>query len=81
MLSDFGIAKILETRELTSLTGSSVGVGTPEYMAPEQWTGKADVQSDVYSLGIVLYEMVTGRKPYQAETPAAILLKRESPPS
>ena len=80
LLTDFGIAKILESRELTTLTGSSVGVGTPEYMAPEQWTGKADVQSDVYSLGIVLYEMVTGRKPYVADTPAAILLKQATEP-
>jgi serine/threonine protein kinase len=80
LLTDFGIAKILETRELTTLTGSSVGVGTPEYMAPEQWTGKADVRSDVYSLGIVLYEMVTGRKPYEADTPAAILLMQATEP-
>ena len=80
LLTDFGIAKILETRELTTLTGTGVGVGTPEYMAPEQWTGKADVQSDVYSLGIVLYEMVTGRKPYMADTPAAILLKQATEP-
>lgn len=80
LLTDFGIAKILETRELTTLTGTGVGVGTPEYMAPEQWTGQADVQSDIYSVGIVLYEMVTGRKPYVADTPAAILLKQATEP-
>jgi serine/threonine protein kinase len=61
MLTDFGIAKILEIKETTSLTGSGIGVGTPEYMAPEQWTGQTTAQSDIYSLGVVLYEMVTGR--------------------
>jgi arabinogalactan oligomer/maltooligosaccharide transport system substrate-binding protein len=80
MLTDFGIAKILETDETATLTGTGVGVGTPEYMAPEQWTGQTTPQSDIYSLGVVFYEMVTGRKPYVADTPAAILLKQASDP-
>jgi serine/threonine protein kinase len=79
-LTDFGIAKILETEEAFTLTGTGIGVGTPEYMAPEQWTGAATAQSDIYSLGIVLYEMITGRKPYVADTPAAILLKQANDP-
>jgi serine/threonine-protein kinase len=76
MLTDFGIAKILESEETATLTGTGIGVGTPEYMAPEQWTGQSTAQSDLYSLGIVFYEMLTGRKPYTADTPAAILLKQ-----
>jgi serine/threonine protein kinase len=80
MLSDFGIAKILENEDAATLTGTGTGVGTPEYMAPEQWTGQAGTLSDLYSLGVVLYEMVTGHKPYTADTPAAILLKQASEP-
>ena len=80
MLTDFGIAKILETDETATLTGPGVGVGTPEYMAPEQWTGQTTNQSDIYSLGIVMYELVTGRKPYVADTPAAILLMQATDP-
>lgn len=76
MLSDFGIAKILEGEQATSLTSSGMAVGTPEYMAPEQWKGQTIPQSDIYSLGIVFYEMVAGRKPYSADTPAAILIKQ-----
>ncbi len=80
MLTDFGIAKILETDETATLTGTGVGVGTPEYMAPEQWTGQSTQQSDVYSLGVVFYEMITSRKPYMADTPAALLLKQANDP-
>jgi serine/threonine protein kinase len=80
MLTDFGIAKILEANEAFTLTGTGVGVGTPEYMAPEQWTGETTTQSDIYSLGVVFYEMVTGRKPYTADTPAAALLKQATDP-
>lgn len=73
-LADFGIAKLMEAT--TSFTGSAV-VGTPAYMSPEQVKGgqKIDGRSDVYSLGIILYEMLTGRAPYQADTPIQVLMK------
>lgn len=81
MLTDFGIAKMLEVEETLDLTGTGVGVGTPEYMAPEQAQGRGvDARADVYSLGVVFYEMVTGRKPYQADTPMAVVWKLASEP-
>jgi serine/threonine protein kinase len=81
MVSDFGIAKILEAEETLDLTETGVGVGTPEYMSVEQAQGKAvDGRSDIYSLGVVFYEMVTGRKPYQADTPLAVIFKLASEP-
>jgi eukaryotic-like serine/threonine-protein kinase len=79
VLTDFGIAKILETDEAT-LTGTGLGVGTPEYMAPEQWQGKAMPATDQYALGVVLYELITGQKPYSADTPAAIILMQATEP-
>ena len=81
MLSDFGIAKILEADSKDALTGSGVGIGTPEYMAPEQGLGQAvDARTDIYSMGIVLYEILTGRRPFQADTPMSIVLKHVSEP-
>jgi serine/threonine protein kinase len=81
LLSDFGVAKILESEDTVDLTGTSLGVGTPEYMAPEYMTHKAtDQRVDIYALGVVLYELVVGRKPYQADTPLAVLYKHASEP-
>lgn len=81
MLSDFGIAKLLDPEVTSDLTGTGTGIGTPEYMAPEQVTGtNLDQRADVYSLGVVFYEMVTGRKPYTADTPMAVLFKHASEP-
>ena len=81
VLTDFGIAKLLEDNEGQTLTGTGVGVGTPEYMAPEQGLGRAvDGRADVYALGIVFYELLTGRKPFQAETPLAVLYKQMNDP-
>jgi basic membrane protein A and related proteins len=80
MLSDFGIAKILEAQDGNTLTGANVGIGTPEYMAPEQWLNQVVPASDQYALGIVFYELVTGKRPYTADTPAAVLLKQATEP-
>lgn len=79
VLTDFGIAKITENpnAEGRTYTESTVGVGTPEYMAPEQSLGqKVDARVDQYSLGTVFYEMLTGIKPFDAETPMGILIKQ-----
>jgi hypothetical protein len=80
MLSDFGIAKILGNNAPGTITSAGAGIGTPEYMAPEQWTGQAGPQADIYSLGVVLYELVTGHKPYTADTPAGIMIKQVKDP-
>ena len=72
-LVDFGLAKA--KMEAESLTHAGAMVGTPEYMAPEQSNGQHDYRSDIYSLGIVLYQMLTGRVPFTAESPVAISLK------
>jgi eukaryotic-like serine/threonine-protein kinase len=82
MLTDFGLVKIFGDKEkdATTITSSGTGLGTPDYMAPEQWTGEATAQSDLYSLGVVLYEMITGRRPYSADTPAGVLLKQANEP-
>jgi serine/threonine protein kinase len=79
LLTDFGIAKIFEGTARFTQTGGIIG--TPAYMSPEQGKGeKVDARSDIYSLGIVLYEMVTGRVPFDAETPIAIVFKHIQDP-
>jgi len=79
LLTDFGLAKMVEGSAV--LTASGVGVGTPAYMAPEQGRGEAvDARADIYSLGIVLYEMLTGRVPFEAETPMAVVIKHITDP-
>src|ERR1700680_602157 len=78
-LVDFGLAKAIMGAE--ALTGAGAMVGTPEYMAPEQSNGESDSRSDIYSLGVILYQMLTGRVPFMAETPVAISLKHiQTPP-
>jgi serine/threonine-protein kinase len=77
-LTDFGIAKVLEGT--SDLTGSAM-LGTPAYMAPEQTLGRAITpQTDIYALGVMLYEMVTGRLPFEADTPMTVALMHVSQP-
>lgn len=75
ILMDFGIAKLVQSEHQMTQTG--VGIGTPAYMAPEQARGQRDVgpTADLYALGIVLYEMLTGQLPFSADTPLAVMLK------
>ncbi len=79
LLMDFGIARMVEAT--TRLTQAGGVIGTPAYMSPEQSTGQSvDARSDIYALGIVLFELVTGRVPYHAETPLAVLFKHVNDP-
>ncbi len=79
-LSDFGIARLGDAT--ASLTGSSLILGTPHYMSPEQIQGKVplDGRSDVYALGALLFQMLTGHVPYEGDTPAQALVKHLQEP-
>ena len=77
-IMDFGIASSISTK---GLTGTGTIIGTPEYMSPEQAEGKdVDARSDIYSLGVILYEMVTGHVPFEGETPLSVAIKHKSEP-
>ena len=75
-IMDFGIARLVES---PGLTQSGVMIGTPDYMSPEQAEGvEADQRSDIYSLGVVLYEMITGAVPFKGDTAFSVALKHKS---
>ncbi len=89
VLADFGLAKILnesteaDQQPSSDVTSAGAVIGTPEYFSPEQSTGNpVDKRTDIYSLGIVLYQMLSGRVPFTGSTPLAIAVKHsvEEPP-
>jgi serine/threonine protein kinase len=77
-ISDFGVASLLSSN--TNLTGETA-VGTPAYMSPEQAQGeKVDNRSDIYGLGVIIFQMLSGQQPYKADTPMGVALKQITEP-
>jgi serine/threonine protein kinase len=73
---DFGIARLANPPQGKGLTEAGMSVGTPDYMSPEQLSGaELDSRSDLYAAGVVLFECVTGRVPFEADTPWALVAK------
>ncbi|MBN2305342.1 MAG: serine/threonine protein kinase, partial [Anaerolineae bacterium] len=80
-LMDFGLAKLIASS--THLTQTGAVLGTPQYMAPEQWRGEpVDARTDIYALGVILYEMLVGRTPFESDTPYTLMYKHinDAPP-
>jgi len=77
MLTDFGIARVIKKAEtMDGLTSVGVAIGTPEYMAPEQWEGgQVDARADIYALGVVFYEMITGRPPFKGKSTSETMVQ------
>jgi serine/threonine protein kinase len=83
MVTDFGIAKALSSVSGGTLTSAGVAIGTPSFMSPEQAAGEKEIdgRSDIYSLGVVAYQMSTGELPFNAPTVAGILMKQITEPA
>src|SRR5204862_1452646 len=83
MVTDFGIAKALSASSGATLTSAGMAIGTPAFMSPEQAAGEREIdgRSDVYSLGVVSYQMLTGELPFTAPTVAGILMKQITEPA
>ncbi|MEO8335029.1 MAG: serine/threonine-protein kinase [bacterium] len=81
-VADFGIAHVISLASEMSVTGTGLAVGTPAYMSPEQaaGVGEVDGRSDIYSLGCVVFEMLTGHPPFPGKTPRAVIARRASGP-
>lgn len=81
VLVDFGIVKAVNESEASKLTRTGMSIGTPQYMSPEQIKAeKIDGRSDIYSMGIVLYEMLTGKLPFKADSVITLALKHTGEP-
>jgi WD40 repeat protein/serine/threonine protein kinase len=84
ILSDFSVARIVEDEETRDVTGTNAGLGSPTYMSPEQGKGMpVDYRADIYSLGVIFFEMVTGKPPFTAENDMEVLIQQviTPPPS
>jgi serine/threonine protein kinase len=81
-LTDFGIAKLVSGDQITGLTAAGTVMGTPTYMAPEQWRSEpVDARTDIYALGVIVFLMLAGRVPFSSETPHGLMYQHlDAPP-